>query len=144
MWGQWLGRINGTNQAAITLNIDRDRPLAGRLMVSEDTPGFNPYYCNVQLAVNGDEVTAKLTNFYPFTFSGSPSTIPVNQAGYPTAGELSGKIEAMVSAFAAASWPTDTPCGCSALPSATAKNCSFISVRLLFGRRESSQTMATH
>ena len=55
-----------------------------------------------------------------------------------------GKVVPVVSAFAAASWPTDTSCDRSAMPRATAKNFSFISVRLLFSRRESSQTIATH
>lgn len=69
MWGQWLGRITGTNQGTVTLSIDKDRPWKGMVLVLDDADNRSSHIWNAEFKTKDDErnsITADLTNPVPY------------------------------------------------------------------------------
>jgi len=60
MYGQWLGRIQGTNEGYVLLNVDRDRPNLGWLQVDDRQQPFSAF---VALTVTGQNVSGQLVDF---------------------------------------------------------------------------------
>jgi len=58
--GQWLGRIQGTNNGHAMLSVDHDRPNVGWLQVTDDQ---QPHSAVVDLTFNGDNVTGIIRDF---------------------------------------------------------------------------------
>ena len=60
LYGQWLGRIQGTNDAYIMLSIDHDRPTIGWLQVYDNQ---QPSSAVITLTVSGQNVTGAINNY---------------------------------------------------------------------------------
>lgn len=93
MWGQWIGRISGTNEGHIRLNIDRDQPYSGVIAISEDSLERVSAHSNIALIVNGTSVTGVLSQFVPSVYGVSPEIYAAAQNALPKGGTLRGKID---------------------------------------------------
>ena len=90
MWGQWIGKIEGDNQGQVTLNIDRDRPFEGWIVVVENSPNNLTYCANIVLKENGDEIRGKLSNFTLRPYTIDPAQIVEGEKRLPKKGTLIG------------------------------------------------------
>lgn len=90
MWGQWLGKIKGTNEAMITLNIDRDSPCYGALAVADSDPSKSSFQATIQLKINEDLITGEVSQFSPFFYNDNQRN-PENTL--PHSASLNAKIE---------------------------------------------------
>jgi len=74
MWGQWRGRIVGTNSGHVVVNIDRDRPTLARIQVDD---GLGPFIALVQLEEAGpDRLTGQISDVIAYQPSRSRVTPP--------------------------------------------------------------------
>ncbi len=93
MWGQWIGKIKGTNTGQVILNIDRDSPNFGTFCVSDYEPN-NPYFnAKVYLNKNGNEVIGDMTSFNLFSYETNLKKRQLLQNNLPKIGKLEGKID---------------------------------------------------
>lgn len=92
MWGQWLGNIDGTNQAIITLNIDRDSPFVGALTVAENDLARASFHATITLTLNDNVVYGKLSQFTAFDYYPKPTTQVSGNSTLPTTASLEGKL----------------------------------------------------
>ncbi len=92
MWGQWIGQIEGTNTGLVSLSIDRDSPFAGRIVVGDTSPAISSFHAKTTVKQDGNQITAKLTDFTPITLQNFPSrehSLPY----LPKKGQFTGKLE---------------------------------------------------
>lgn len=82
--GQWIGEIEGTNNADAIINIDMDRPLIGSLLVN-DTAGL-PFAADISLDLKEGTVLGKLDNFYPYGKVAKDARVP-------TTGQFAGTLD---------------------------------------------------
>ena len=70
LWGQWIGNLQGTNNATVFLNIDFDKPNTGTISVydfnTEQRASFN---ADVLLEPDNKAISATVANFRPFFFN---------------------------------------------------------------------------
>lgn len=92
MRGQWIGKISGTNEGRIILNIDRDRPYQGILSISDDSSDRVPAHANVRLNTTGTELSGVLSQFVPAIYGASSELYVAAQGALPKSGILSGRI----------------------------------------------------
>lgn len=77
MWGQWLGKISGTNNGLIMLNIDADRPNEGVLSLYERDPSKLSLLMNISIVASGEKFIGTLGGFQPYPH-------PIDQKAYDT------------------------------------------------------------
>lgn len=58
MWGQWLGKFDGTSNGEVILNIDKDRLNTGRLSIYDQTFNIPPRWANIEFAHNQGSISA--------------------------------------------------------------------------------------
>lgn len=92
MWGQWVGKISGTNTGRLILNIDRDRPFEGVLAIADDDPQKVSALAFVQLRVDGEKLEGALTQFYPARSGLNTDQLREAADALPKHGSMSGKI----------------------------------------------------
>ncbi|MDB1124254.1 hypothetical protein [Vibrio algarum] len=63
MWGQWFGNISGSNSAFVTLNIDKDSPFSGVLLVHDFDESKPCFYADIRFNVDGSTLNAQVSNF---------------------------------------------------------------------------------
>lgn len=103
MWGQWLGRINGeTNAGHLTLNIDRDKPYSGRILVLDDEPKNLSFAADLAMTQRNEQLSGTLSNFIPLDPEWGTKT--GSGAALPRSGELSGTVR---DAQIQGNWDTD-------------------------------------
>ena len=69
LWGQWIGNLQGTNNATVFLNIDFDKPNTGTISVYDfDTDNRASFNADIQLEPDNKAISATVTNFRPFFF----------------------------------------------------------------------------
>lgn len=70
IWGQWIGYLQGSNNAIVFLNIDFDKPNIGTISVYDfDTKDRVSFNADILLQSEQKEVSADITNFRPFYFN---------------------------------------------------------------------------
>jgi hypothetical protein len=95
MFGQWRGRIKGTNNNGdLLLNVDRDRPTRGRIHVVD---GVAPFIADVVISESGSNVTGQLSNVMQFP--------GLNGKTYPSTGTITGTVSGNQ---LSGTWTTDT------------------------------------
>jgi len=62
MWGQWLGKFNGSNNGEVILNIDKDYETRGKLSIYDQTTETPPRWAEIQFTKNKKKPSA--TFFY--------------------------------------------------------------------------------
>ncbi len=92
MWGQWLGRIEGSNKAVIMLNIDSDSPFMGALSASDFDPKKPSFHTTVQLKRKENIIAGTLSQFSLFSFNIDPATAEKEQSQLPSSGAIDGAI----------------------------------------------------
>jgi hypothetical protein len=80
MWGQWLGKFEGTNSGEAILNIDRDIGTSGKLSIYEYSPTIPPRWANIFFTENDEKIAG---NFF---YLGNPEQS--ESLGLPTDGTL--------------------------------------------------------
>jgi hypothetical protein len=86
MYGQWYGRVDGTNTGVVVLNIDANTQNYGRLMFADST--VQPMYCSVSISRSGESFYGELSDFHvdPFFSVNSENNIP-------TTGVMKGNVK---------------------------------------------------
>jgi len=95
MWGQWLGRIEGTNSAIIMFSIDEDSPFRGALSVSEDDPTKPSFHATLEIKQNANIITGTLNQFTLFSFNSDPAIKLKEQKQLPNAGTIEGVLKGL-------------------------------------------------
>ena len=72
MYGQWIGRLQGTNDGTVLLNIDRDRPDSGCLQVNDYQ---QPFSAEITLAIKGRKLAGDIR---PYPTANPVITLPSN------------------------------------------------------------------
>lgn len=59
MWGQWLGKFDGTSNGEVILNIDKDRLNTGRLSTYDQTFNTPARWADIEFYHNHEDISAK-------------------------------------------------------------------------------------
>ncbi len=97
MWGQWLGKFDGTNSGEVILNIDKDIVVRGKLSTYEPSHYIQPRWAEVHFTSNEEHITATLI------YLDTPPEI--EGVIFPTHGQL--KISELTDTLMIGTWETN-------------------------------------
>lgn len=93
MWGQWCGSISGTNTGSVIINIDKDSPNKGRVLVSDNDPNVASFHADITISVSNDSFTADINNFVLYSSMSDLNERSQLLSSLPSYARLSGVIE---------------------------------------------------
>ncbi len=96
MFGQWIGRIIGTNAGFCVLNIEASSPLAGRIMFFDTDPTKYSMWARVAFQIESGVVKGTLNNFLIFCDDELLTSEELNKKIYTTRYPVFGEIKGLL------------------------------------------------
>jgi len=93
LWGQWIGNLQGSNNAIVFLNIDFDKPNLGTISVYDIDTEFRASF-NAEILIKTDQqkLSANVTKFSPFYVNDPIEDAKKFEGLIPTTATLKGTI----------------------------------------------------
>ena len=93
MFGQWIGKIEGTNTGFCVLNIEERDQSIGRIMFHDFDPKFLSMWATVSFVKNENGIiSGSLSNFWIFHNGILKQNTEIDNVIYPTSGKVEGII----------------------------------------------------
>lgn len=92
MWGQWIGTLDGSNRRRVILNIDRNQPFNGCIVVAYDDQPNQSFQARIVLEREGDDIKGDIYNFNLFSYEPDPAKRSAEVAASRMKGVLKGTV----------------------------------------------------